>query len=151
MATKVMSITEYSREEFYEPFKRFLYEQGDVQHFNLLVLEDKSRKPDTIVFKSPGVTKDCTIELKPVTQAFDIYLEVATTGLVGLGNLLYFGGALKPEERFAAVVAKAAARAKAELANIQRMRVDEANFCTRCGASLPLDAIYCPKCGSKQT
>jgi ribosomal protein L40E len=150
MATKVMSVTEYSREESYEPFLRFLYEQGDVQHFNLVILEDKSRKPDTIVFRSPGVTKDSTIELRPAAQGFDIYVGVVTTGFVGLGNVLYLG-LLQPEARIGAVIAKAASRAKAELANTQKTKTVQANFCTRCGASLPLDAIYCPKCGSKQT
>ena len=150
MATKVMSITEYSREEFYGPFLRFLYEQGDVMHFNLVILEDKSRKPDTIVFRSLGVTKDSTIELRPAAQGFDIYVGVATTGFVGLANVLCLGY-LQPESRIGSAIAKAASRAKAELANTQKMKTGKANFCTSCGASLPLDAIYCPKCGSKQT
>ena len=28
--------------------------------------------------------------------------------------------------------------------------VAEMKYCTKCGASIPLDAIYCPKCGQKQ-
>jgi len=150
MATKVMSIAEYSREEFYEPFLRFLYEQGDVMHYNLLILEDKSKKPDTIAFKSPGITKDCTIELKPTAQGFDIYVEAALSGYLRFG-LFFYSGLFPIESRIAAVVAKAASRAKAELANTQKKRTVKTNFCASCGASLPLDAIYCPKCGSKQT
>lgn len=150
MATKVMSITGYSREEFYEPFLRFLYEQGDSQHFNLLILEDKSRKPDTILFKSPNLTKDSTIELRPAAQGFDIYVEVRTTTMMGWSRAMSLG-VIKPEAQIAAVIAKAASRAEAELAGTQKTKTAEADFCTKCGVSLPSGAIYCPKCGSKQT
>jgi ribosomal protein L40E len=150
VATKVTSITGYSREEFYEPFLRFLYEQGDLQHFNLLILEDKSRKPDTILFRSPNLTRDSTIELRPAAKGFDIYVEVRTTAIMGWSKAFSLG-VFRPEAQIAAVIAKAASRAKAELAGTPKAKTAEANFCIKCGVSLPLGAIYCPKCGSKQT
>jgi ribosomal protein L40E len=31
-----------------------------------------------------------------------------------------------------------------------KKQVSGTKFCIKCGASLPLDAVYCQKCGSKQ-
>ena len=31
-----------------------------------------------------------------------------------------------------------------------RQGLSEAKFCMKCGASIPLDANFCPECGSKQ-
>ena len=149
MANKVMSITGYSREEFYDHFLSALYEQGDEMGHSLVIEEDKSRKPDSIVFKSPGVTKDSTIELRPSAQGFDIYVTVVTGGIVGLASALSLG-TVQPEARIGAVIAKAASKARTELGKAQITRPGEAKFCTQCGANLPLDAVYCSKCGSKQ-
>lgn len=149
MASKVMSIAEYSREEFYDHFVNSLYEQGDEIGHSLVVDQDKSRKPDLIVFKSPGATKDSTIELRPSGQGFEIWVTVVMAGIVGLASAFSLG-TMQPEARIGAVIAKAASKAKAELGKTQTTQVGEAKFCTKCGTRLPLDAAYCSKCGSKQ-
>ena len=140
MATKVMSITEYSREDFYEPFVRFLREERD-----LIILEGKGKKPDRIIFRAPPATKDSTIELRPTAQGFDIYVEVVIRGLLKLTMV-----GMQPESQVAGVLSRAASKAKTELASTPKMETGTVKFCTRCGASLPLDAVYCQKCGSKQ-
>lgn len=149
MASKVMSITEYSREEFYDHFLSSLYEQGDETGHSLVIDQDKSQKPDRIVFRSPGVTKDSTIELRPSAQGFDIYLMIVTAGVVGLASALSLG-TLQPEARIGAVIAKAASKAKVELSRTQTPKAGDSKFCTKCGAGLPLDAAFCSRCGSKQ-
>jgi hypothetical protein len=138
MPDKIASITEYSREDFFGPFVKYLHEtQG------LVVLEE--RKPDSIRFSLTPVVKDGRIELRPTGNGFDIYVDMS------FGFMYKFGGSLMIKGNVINVILKAVSRAKAELASAPPPPPPSPEAtCPTCGG--PLTYIekyqrwYCYKC-----
>ena len=137
MADKIASVTEYSREDFFGPFVKYLHEtQG------FIVLEE--RKPDSIKFALTPVVKDGMIQLRPAAKGFDIYVDMS------FGFLYKFGGSLMIKGNVNNLILKAVSRAKAELASTPPPPPPPEAVCPACGG--PLTYIqqykrwYCYKC-----
>jgi ribosomal protein L40E len=69
---------------------------------------------------------------------------------MSFGFMYKFGGFMI-KDNIVNLILKAISRAKAELASsVPVQPAANVKYCVKCGASTPVDAIYCPKCGQKQ-
>lgn len=138
MVDKIASVTEFTREQFFTPFVKYLHEtQGFV------VMEEK--KPDFIRFNVIPVVKKGTIELRPAGKGFDIYVDMS------FSFMYKFGGGLMIKGNVINLILKAVSRAKSELASSTPATPStNVKYCVKCGSMMPSDAAYCPKCGQKQ-
>jgi len=139
MADKVASISEYSREDFFGPFVKYLRE---AQPSPLIVIDE--RKPDIIRFNATPVVTEGTIELRPAGKGFDIYVDMS------FSFMYKFGGGLFIKGNVVNLILKAVSRAKAELASAPPPPPPPEAACPTCDG--PLTYIekyqrwYCYKC-----